>query len=323
MSATEPAVTPELRRRPRASSLMNIERILKLIGRRPSFTELGVFSAMWNEHCSYKSSRIHLRKLPTKAPWVIQVRAKTPASSTLATATPSSSRWRATTTPRSSSPIRARRRGWAASARRVHDGRAADRLPEPVCASAIRTIQDAPAGRRSSRRRRRLWQQFRRADRRRFDANSTTSYDGNILVNAMGGRAWPAPNSIFYSAAAGVGNPIVYLGSKTGRDGIHGATMASAVLRGRRRGKTSDRAGRRSFLREAAARGLSRADRVRARSSPFRTWAPPALPPPPVEMAQKGDLGIELDLDAVPCREAGMSAYEMMLSENRSACSWF
>ena len=97
-------------------------------------------------------------------------------------------------------------------------------------------------------------------------------YNGNILVNAMAvGLA--RTDEIFYAAATGVGNPIVYLGSKTGRDGIHGATMASAEFDDDLGGEAPDRAGRRSLRREAAARGLPRADGVGRRRSPSRTWA--------------------------------------------------
>ena len=100
-------------------------------------------------------------------------------------------------------------------------------------------------------------------------------YNGNILVNAMAvGLA--RTDEIFYAKADGVGNPIVYLGSKTGRDGIHGATMASAEFDDDVRGEAPDRAGRRSLRREAAARSLPRADGNRAPSSRSRTWAPRA-----------------------------------------------
>ncbi len=115
MIPNEPKITPELV----ASHGLKpdeYQRILELIGREPSITELGIFSAMWNEHCSYKSSRLHLKTLPTKAPWVIQGPGENAGVIDIGDGdSPRSSRWRATTTPPTSSPTRARRRAWAAS----------------------------------------------------------------------------------------------------------------------------------------------------------------------------------------------------------------
>ena len=144
---------------------------------------------------------------------------------------------------------------------------------------------------------------------------STLRYNGNILVNAMAvGLA--RTDAIFYSKAKGVGLPVVYLGAKTGRDGIHGATMASAGLRRRRRGEASDRPGRRPVHREClleACLELMASGAVIA----IQDMGAAGLTCSAVEMGAKGDLGIELDLDRVPCREDGMTAYEMMLSESQ------
>ena len=144
-----------------------------------------------------------------------------------------------------------------------------------------------------------------------FDA----SYDGNILVNAMAVGLARA-DSIFYSAAAGVGNPIVYLGSKTGRDGIHGATMASASFEEDAEEKrptvqVGDPFSEKLLL--EACLELMASGAVIA----IQDMGAAGLTSSAVEMGAKGNLGVELDLDAVPCREAGMSAYEMMLSESQ------
>ena len=144
-----------------------------------------------------------------------------------------------------------------------------------------------------------------------FDA----SYDGNILVNAMAVGLARA-DSIFYSAATGVGNPIVYLGSKTGRDGIHGATMASASFEADAEEKrptvqVGDPFSEKLLL--EACLELMASGAVIA----IQDMGAAGLTSSAVEMGAKGNLGIELDLDAVPCRETGMTAYEMMLSESQ------
>ena len=147
------------------------------------------------------------------------------------------------------------------------------------------------------------------------EVNFHPSYNGNILVNAMTVGLARA-DQIFYSAAAGVGNPVVYVGSKTGRDGIHGATMASAEFDEDTRGEAPDRAGRRSLHREAADRGLPRADGDRRhRRDPGHGRRRPHLVLG--RDGSKGGLGIELDLDHVPTRETGMTPYEIMLSESQ------
>ncbi len=141
------------------------------------------------------------------------------------------------------------------------------------------------------------------------------SYNGNILVNAMTVGLADA-DKIFYSAAAGPGNPVIYVGAKTGRDGIHGATMASTRIQRGFGSQASDRAGRRSLHRKAADRGLLElmaGDSIVA----IQDMGAAGLTSSSVEMAGKGGLGLELDLDHVPVRETGMTAYEIMLSESQ------
>ena len=141
------------------------------------------------------------------------------------------------------------------------------------------------------------------------------AYDGNILVNALAVGVARA-DAIFYAKATGVGNPIVYLGSKTGRDGIHGATMASAAFEADAEEKrptvqVGDPFAEKLLL--EACLELMASGAVVA----IQDMGAAGLTSSAVEMGAKGDLGVELDLDAVPCREAGMTAYEMMLSESQ------
>ncbi|MEQ1930478.1 MAG: phosphoribosylformylglycinamidine synthase subunit PurL [Parvularculaceae bacterium] len=296
------------------------EQVKRSLGREPNLLELGIFSVMWSEHCSYKSSRIHLKKLPTSAPWVVQ--------------------------------------GPGENAGVIDIGHDADGVPlvavfkmeshnhpsfiEPYQGAAtgvggimrdVFTMGARPVANMNALR-------FGAQDHPRTrhlvagvvagiggygncmgvptvggETNFDARYNDNILVNAMTvGVA--QKHRIFYSAARGSGNPVVYIGSKTGRDGIHGATMASAEF-----DETSNE--RRptvqvgdpfteKLLLEACLE-LMATDAIIA----IQDMGAAGLTSSSVEMAAKGGGGIELDLDHVPQREDGMTAYEMMLSESQ------
>ena len=234
------------------------QRILDLIGREPTLTELGIFSAMWNEHCSYKSSKVHLRTLPTKGPHVIQGPGENAGVIDIGDGLGLRVQDGEPQPPelhRALSGRGDRRRRH--SARRVHHGRAADRLPERA------VLRRARASRRRG-----IWSPawspasaataIRSACRRSAARCAST--------RATTATSWSTPwrsasrekDKIFYSAASGVGMPIVYLGSKTGRDGIHGASHGVGRIRRGHRREAPDRAGRRSVLGKAAARSLPR-----------------------------------------------------------------
>src|ERR1700685_669050 len=202
------------------------ERILKLIGRVPTFTELGIFSAMWNEHCSYKSSRIHLRGLPTKAPWVIQGPGENAGVIDIGDGLPVVSKMESHNHPSYIEPYQGAATGVGGILRDVFTMGA-----RPIaCLNALsfgdaknpktrRIVSGVVAGIGS------YGNSFGLptvGGEVRFDRR----YDGNCLVNAMAVGLADA-DKIFYSAASGVGMPIVYLGSKTGRDGIHRARLAA------------------------------------------------------------------------------------------------
>ncbi|MGJ0452427.1 MAG: phosphoribosylformylglycinamidine synthase subunit PurL [Methylocystis sp.] len=314
MSATEPAVTPELAA---AHGLKPDEyaRILTLIGRAPSFTELGIFSAMWNEHCSYKSSRVHLRKLPTKAPWVIRGPGENAGVIDIGDGDACVFKMESHNHPSFIEPYQGAATGVGGILRDVFTMGA-----RPIaCLNLLRF------GRPSHPKTRRLvagvvagvggYGNSFGVPTVGGSTEFDPSYDGNILVNAMAVGLARA-DSIFYSAAAGVGNPIVYLGSKTGRDGIHGATMASASFEEDAEEKrptvqVGDPFSEKLLL--EACLELMASGAVIA----IQDMGAAGLTSSAVEMGAKGNLGIELDLDAVPCREEGMTAYEMMLSESQ------
>ncbi len=224
----EPQDHPRTRRRPRASSPTSIERILKLIGREPSFTELGIFSAMWNEHCSYKSSRIHLRRLPTKAPWVIQGPGENAGVIDIGDGQAVVFKMESHNHPSYIEPYQGATTGVGGILRDVFTmGARPIACLERAVASARRSIPrrgissraSSPASAATAIRSACRRSAARCASTPAMTATSSSTRWRSGLADA---------DKIFYAAASGVNMPIVYLGSKTGRDGIHGATMASA-----------------------------------------------------------------------------------------------
>ena len=314
LPATDPAITPELV----ASHGLKpdeYQRILDLIGRVPSFTELGIFSAMWNEHCSYKSSRLHLRTLPTKAPWVIQGPGENAGVIDIGDGDACIFKMESHNHPSYIEPYQGAATGVGGILRDVFTMGARPiaclnllRFGDPSHPKTRHLVSGVVAGVGG----------YGNSFGVPTVGGSTefhTRYDGNILVNAMAVGLAKA-DEIFYAKATGVGNPIVYLGSKTGRDGIHGATMASASFEADAEEKrptvqVGDPFAEKLLL--EACLELMRTGAVVA----IQDMGAAGLTSSAVEMGAKGDLGIELDLDNVPCRETGMSAYEMMLSESQ------
>jgi phosphoribosylformylglycinamidine synthase subunit PurL len=311
---SEPTVTPEL---VAAHGLKPDEyaRILALIGRTPTFTELGIFSAMWNEHCSYKSSRIHLRKLPTKAPWVIQGPGENAGVIDIGDGLTCVFKMESHNHPSFIEPFQGAATGVGGILRDVFTMGA-----RPVaCLNLLRF--GAPKNPRT----RHLvagvvagigaYGNSFGVPTVGGSTNFDKSYDGNILVNAMAvGIA--KTDGIFYAKARGIGNRIVYLGSKTGRDGIHGATMASAAFEADAEEKRPTVQVGDPFTEKLlleACLELTQTGAVIA----LQDMGAAGLTSSGVEMGAKGNLGIALNLDSVPCREAGMSAYEMLLSESQ------
>ncbi|MCC0004967.1 MAG: phosphoribosylformylglycinamidine synthase subunit PurL [Methylobacteriaceae bacterium] len=310
----EPIVTPEL---VAAHGLKpdEYERILKLIGRPPTFTELGIFSAMWNEHCSYKSSRIHLRKLPTKAPWVIQGPGENAGVIDIGDGQACIFKMESHNHPSFIEPYQGAATGVGGILRDVFTMGARPiaclnllRFGSPAHPKTRHLVGGVVAGIGG----------YGNSFGVPTVGGSTgfhKAYDGNILVNAMAVGLAKA-DEIFYAKATGVGNPIVYLGSKTGRDGIHGATMASASFEADAEEKrptvqVGDPFSEKLLL--EACLELMKSGAVIA----IQDMGAAGLTSSAVEMGAKGNLGIELDLDKVPCRETGMTAYEMMLSESQ------
>ena len=314
MANSEPAITSDLAT---SHGLKPDEyaRILDLIGRTPSFTELGIFSAMWNEHCSYKSSRLHLRGLPTKAPWVIQGPGENAGVIDIGDGDACIFKMESHNHPSFIEPYQGAATGVGGILRDVFTMGARPiaclnllRFGAPDHPKTRHLVAGVVAGIGG-------YGNSFGVPTVGGSVNFHTRYDGNILVNAMAvGVA--RTDEIFYATASGIGRPIVYLGSKTGRDGIHGATMASASFEDDAEEKrptvqVGDPFAEKLLLEaclEIMAQGCVIA---------IQDMGAAGLTSSAVEMGAKGNLGIELDLDKVPCRETGMSAYEMMLSESQ------
>ena len=290
-------------------------RFLDLIGREPTLTELGIVSAMWNEHCSYKSSRLHLRTLPTQAPWVIQGPGENAGVIDIGDGTACVFKMESHNHPSFIEPYQGAATGVGGILRDVFTMGARPvaalnslRFGAPDHPKTRHLVAGVVAGIGG-------YGNSFGVPTVGGSVGFHERYNGNILVNAMAVGLAKA-DEIFYAKATGVGNPIVYLGSKTGRDGIHGATMASAEFDDASEDKrptvqVGDPFAEKLLL--EACLELMASGSVIA----IQDMGAAGLTCSAVEMGAKGDLGIELDLDRVPCREEGMTAYEMMLSESQ------
>jgi phosphoribosylformylglycinamidine synthase len=314
MIRNEPPITPELVAE-HGLKPDEYQRILDLIGRTPTYTELGIFSAMWNEHCSYKSSKLHLRNLPTKAPWVIQGPGENAGVIDIGDGLAVVFKMESHNHPSYIEPYQGAATGVGGILRDVFTMGARPiacldllRFGDPSHPKTRHLVSGVVAGIGG-------YGNSFGVPTVGGSVGFHARYNGNCLVNAMAvGLA--ERDKIFYAAASGVGMPIVYLGSKTGRDGIHGASMASAEFgEGAEEKRPTVQVGdpfSEKLLLEACLEIMAK-DCVIA----IQDMGAAGLTCSAVEMGAKGDLGVDLELDAVPCRETGMSAYEMMLSESQ------
>ncbi|MBB3880389.1 phosphoribosylformylglycinamidine synthase subunit PurL [Sphingomonas pseudosanguinis] len=291
------------------------QRVLTALGREPNLVELGIFSVMWSEHCSYKSSRIHLKKLPTEGPQVICGPGENAGVIDIGDGQAAIFKMESHNHPSYIEPYQGAATGvggilrdvFTMGARPVANLNALrfGRPDHPKMRHLISGVVHGIGG----------YGNCVGVPTVGGEVNFHPAYDGNILVNAMTvGVA--DQDKIFYSAASGVGNPIVYVGSKTGRDGIHGATMASADFGEDAEAKRPTVQVGDPFTEKLlieACLELMASDAIVA----IQDMGAAGLTSSSVEMASKGGVGIELIMDDVPQREEGMTPYEMMLSESQ------
>jgi len=295
--------------------LEEYENIKKLLKREPNLLELGIFSAMWNEHCSYKSSRIHLKKLPTKGKQVIQGPGENAGVIDIGDDDAIVFKIESHNHPSYIEPYQGAATGVGGILRDVftmgarpiallnslHFGAPEHHKTKSLLNGVVSGIGGygncigipTVAG----------------------ETKFNETYNENILVNAMAvGLA--KKDKIFYSKAKGLNKSVVYVGSKTGRDGIHGASMASAEFdENSEKKKPTVQVGdpfTEKLLMEACLE-LMKDNSIIS----IQDMGAAGLTSSSVEMASKGSLGIELELNKVPCREKNMTAYEMMLSESQ------
>ncbi|MDX6749487.1 phosphoribosylformylglycinamidine synthase subunit PurL [Geminicoccaceae bacterium 1502E] len=311
---TTPAITPEIVRE-HGLSEAEYQNILEILGREPNLVELGIFSVMWSEHCSYKSSKKHLSKLPTEAPWVVCGPGENAGVVDIGDGQVAIFKMESHNHPSFIEPYQGAATGVGGILRDVFTMGArpvallnALRFGDPSHPKTRHLVAGVVSGIGG----------YGNCVGVPTVAGETTfhrAYNGNILVNAMCVGVAEA-DKVFYAAAAGVGNPVVYAGAKTGRDGIHGATMASAEF-------TEDSEAKRPTVQVGdpftekllieACLELMQKDCIVA----IQDMGAAGLTSSSFEMASRGGTGIELALDRVPLREEGMTPYEIMLSESQ------
>ncbi len=313
-ATTYPAITPEVIA---AHGFKGDEydRLLGILGRAPSFLELGIFSVMWSEHCSYKSTRYWLKQLPTSGPQVIQGPGENAGVVDLGDGDAAVFKMESHNHPSFIEPYQGAATGVGGIMRDVFT----------MGARPVANLNALRFGAPEHPRTRHLVSGVVRGiggygncvgvPTVGGETNFDEAYNNNILVNAMCvGLA--RTDKIFYSAAKGVGLPVVYVGSKTGRDGIHGATMASAEFDDKSAEKRPTVQVGDPFTEKLlieACLELMATDVIIA----IQDMGAAGLTSSTSEMADKGGVGIDLELDHVPQRETGMTAYEMMLSESQ------
>ena len=291
------------------------KKIKELLKRNPNLTELAIFSAMWNEHCSYKSSRKHLKNLFTKGEKVIQGPGENAGVIDIGDEDAIVFKIESHNHPSFIEPYQGAATGVGGIMRDVFT----------MGARPIANLNSIHFGSTQHKKTKNLLRGVVKgiggygncigvptiAGQTNFD----DSYNGNILVNAMT-SGLVNKNKIFYSKAAGLNKPVIYVGSKTGRDGIHGASMASAIFDDKiEEKKPTVQVGdpfTEKLLLEACLE-LMKEDSIIS----IQDMGAAGLTSSSVEMASKGKLGIELDLSKVPCREEKMTPYEIMLSESQ------
>jgi phosphoribosylformylglycinamidine synthase len=291
------------------------ELVLQKLGRTPNVTELGIFSVMWSEHCSYKSTRAHLAKFPTKASHVIYGPGENAGAIDIGGGLAAIFKMESHNHPSFIEPYQGAATGVGGILRDVFTMGArpvalmnALRFGEPDHPKTRRLVDGVVSGIAG-------YGNCVGVPTVGGETNFDKRYNGNILVNVFCLGVAPR-DRIFTSAAKGANNPVVYVGAKTGRDGIHGATMASAEFNDEAEAQRPTVQVGDPFLEKLlieACLELMATDAIIG----IQDMGAAGLTSSSVEMASKGEAGIELDLDKVPAREEGMTPYEFMLSESQ------
>jgi phosphoribosylformylglycinamidine synthase II len=295
------------------------EKIVSLLGREPTFTELGIFSVMWSEHCSYKSSRVHLKKLPTESKRVLQGPGENAGIIDIGDGIAIAFKIESHNHPSFIEPFQGAATGVGGILRDIFTMGA-----RPIAVmDSIRfgRLDDEKTGPRN----RRILEGVVSGIAHYGNCFGVPtvggecvfeeSYDGNPLVNVFA-LGVARHDEIFYGKASGIGNPVIYVGAKTGRDGIHGASMASAEFTEQSKQKRPNVQVGDPFLEKLLLEACLEAMQTGAIVG-IQDMGAAGLTSSTCEMGSRAGTGIEIDLQHVPQRETGMTPYEMMLSESQ------
>ncbi len=332
-TAQETAITPELLR-DHGINAEEYERMLKSLGRVPTLTELGIFSVMWSEHCSYKSSRVHLKRLPTRSKLVVQGPGENAGIIDIGDGWACAFKIESHNHPSFIEPFQGAATGVGGILRDIFTMGA-----RPV--AVMDSLRFGPITAHPSPKRRQGWPA--EIDQATLHKNHSvlegvvggvaiygncfgvpnvggetkfeSCYSGNPLVNAFA-LGLVRRDQIFYAKAAGAGNPVIYVGSKTGRDGIHGATMASEEFSEGSEAKRPNVQVGDPFMEKLLLEACLEAMQTGAVVG-IQDMGAAGLTCSTCEMGGRGGVGLEIELDLVPQRETGMTPYEIMLSESQ------
>src|SRR5690242_14603027 len=295
------------------------DKILSLLGREPTLTELGIFSVMWSEHCSYKSSRIHLKKLPTESKHVLQGPGENAGIIDIGDGVAIAFKIESHNHPSFIEPFQGAATGVGGILRDIFtmgarpiavlDALRFGRLDDPKTGARNRRILAGVVSGISH------YGNCFGVPTIGGECVFEPCYDGNPLVNVFA-LGVCKKEDVFYAKAAGVGNPVIYVGARTGRDGIHGASMASAEFTEESKQKRPNVQVGDPFMEKLLLEACLEAMQTGAIVG-IQDMGAAGLTCSTCEMGSRGEVGIEIELDRVPQRETGMTPYEIMLSESQ------
>ena len=328
MLDTEIRVTPELAAE-HGLSAEEYARIQKILGREPNFTELGIFSVMWSEHCSYKSSKVHLRRLPTRAPQVLQGPGENAGVVDIGDGLAAAFKMESHNHPSYVEPFQGAATGVGGILRDIFTmGARPIAVLDSLRFGPISSGARAPEGidEETIARNRRILDGVVRGIAHYGNCFGVPTvggevqfepgYSANPLVNVLA-LGIAKKEDLFFAKARGAGNPVIYVGAKTGRDGIHGASLlASAEFSEESQQKRPNVQVGDPFMEKLLLEACLEAMQTGGVVA-IQDMGAAGLTSSSCEMASRGGLGIEIELSRVPQREPGMTPYEMMLSESQ------
>jgi len=331
MTTATLAITPEILR-DHGLTAEEYERIKSLLGREPSFTELGIFSVMWSEHCSYKSSRVHLKRLPTHSRRVLQGPGENAGIIDIGEGWACAFKIESHNHPSFIEPFQGATTGVGGILRDIFTmGARPVAVMDSLRFGPIEAAKDAGEGARATQNQGEIHRNHSILEgvvggiasygncfgvpNVGGETKFEPCYSGNPLVNAFA-LGLVRKDQIFYAKAAGEGNPVIYVGAKTGRDGIHGATMASEEFSEESEAKRPNVQVGDPFLEKLLLEACLEAMQTGAIIG-IQDMGAAGLTCSTCEMGARGHVGIEIEMDRVPQRETGMNAYEILLSESQ------